>query len=142
MSICFLCIYVSCTINIPHRAVHETSIFQDSFGFSCLSPILLPRTDKGRVEKPPEKYSRMARWGAFLFVHFLWACKENVLWGAGAEKPRALPVSYASFPQFKKLHEWHDVGFAGRKNYAVYRGLLKYCSGPFFLFRRFLFELA
>ena len=26
--------------------------------------------------------------GAFLFVHFLWVSKENVLWGAGAEKPR------------------------------------------------------
>jgi len=43
---------------------------------------------KGRVEKPPEKYERMARRGAFLLVHFLWAAKENELWGAGAEQPR------------------------------------------------------
>ena len=37
-----------------------------------------------RVPQPPKNDERMARWGAFLFVYFLWACKENGHGGAGA----------------------------------------------------------
>jgi hypothetical protein len=51
-----------------------------------------PGEAEGELKNRLKNYERMAHWGAFLFVHFLCAPKENVLGGAGAEQPRVFEM--------------------------------------------------